>query len=152
MDAPAIEMVLKADITEKCAVVSAVLINKWNQPVYIDKQFIPQDKYLMSDWGRLSCAGVKVKYYGLRYNLGDSTLVSIKPGETLAANKINLSDDYFFPVQGYCQFYVSFWVSTTPVASDDLTSDFFIDSNSIRFHVEGMGFYKNFLKRHPGIN
>ncbi|WNI84000.1 hypothetical protein [Citrobacter portucalensis] len=152
MDAPAIEMVLKAYISQKYAGVSAVLINKWNKPVYIDKRFIPQDQYLMSDWGRLSCAGVKVKYYGLRYNLGDSTLVRLKPGETLATNKINLSDDYFFPAQGYCQFHVSFWVSATPVASDDLTGIFFIDSNTIRFHAESMGFDKHFLKRHPELN
>ncbi len=65
MDAPVVEMVLNADVSNEHAGVSATLINKWHGPIYIDKRFIPQSKYLMSDWGNLSCSGVKIRYYGL---------------------------------------------------------------------------------------
>lgn len=152
MDAPVVEMVLKANVSKEHAGVSATLINKWHDSVYIDKRFISQGKYLMSDWGNLSCSGVKIRYYGLRYNAGSGFFIKIKPGEELAGSKINLAEDYSFPAQGYCKFNVEFWVSTEPVVNDDLTGTFFMSSNAIEFHADGMNFDKIFLKRHREIN
>lgn len=152
MDAPVVEMVLKADVSKEYAGVSVTLINKWHDPIYIDKRFIPQSKYLMSDWGNLSCSGVKIRYYGLRYNTGDDFFIKIKPGEALMGSRINLSEDYPFPVQGYCKFNVNFWVSTAPVVNDELTGTFFMSSNTIELRADDMNLDKVFLKKHKELN
>ena len=152
MDVPVVEMVLKADVSKEHAGVSATLINKWHGPIYIDKRFIPQSKYLMSDWGNLSCSGVKIRYYGLRYNTGSDFFIKIKPGERLMGSRINLAEDYPFPAQGSCKFNISFWVSTAPVANDELTGTFFMSSNTIEFRADDMNLDKVFLKKHKELN
>lgn len=148
---PAVEMVLKVDVSKAHAEITAKLINKWHSPVYLDQRFVPQSKYLTSDWGDLYCSNVKIKYYGLRYNSGNDLFIKLKPGEALTSSKVNLADDYAFPDYGNCTFNVSFWVSTNPFANDDLSKIFFMKSNTIEFQVDNMNFDVPFLKRHKEL-
>lgn len=69
MDAPVVQIVLNADISKGNTGVSAILMNKGKEPIYIHESAIPKSKHLSSDWGQLFCSGVKVKYNGLRYNI-----------------------------------------------------------------------------------
>ncbi len=67
-------------------------------------------------------------------------------------SRINLAEDYPFPAQGSCKFNINFWVSTAPVANDELTGTFFMSSNTIEFRADDMNLDKVFLKKHKELN
>lgn len=148
MDVPAVEVILSSDVSKGYAGVSVTLINNRHELIYIQENSLPQSKYLTSDWGDLTCAGVKVKYNGLRYNVGSDVYATVKPGEKLTSSKINLADDYRLPIAGTCSFTLNLWVSTKPVINDDLPGVFSVSSNTVEFRVDDMGFDKVFLQKH----
>ncbi|EQC4551517.1 hypothetical protein ACY5GL_001874 [Cronobacter malonaticus] len=148
MDVPVVEMIINADVAKEYLGVSAVLKNKWNNPIYIDRRFVPKSQHLISDWGDLSCSGKVVKYSGLRYNTGEDSYIKVEPGAQLIGSQINLAEDYKLPKKGICNFRVNFWISTKPIVHDDLKYLFFRSSTVIEFNVESMAFDKPFLKRH----